>query len=197
MMKTKFENLRKLFEKILREGFKLALKNLKIHEERLFYRERLFVSHCDKLKLHLLKNHHDSSIHEHSGYREMYVKLLENYFWIIMKENCRRYAVNCSICRRSKVYNDQKQRLLASLLISQRKWKDLSLDFVVKLSKCHRRDRIYENILMIVDRLTKRRLYESMAEIEIKAVLEILERRVFSIYDLSDSIVHDRDTQLR
>ena len=107
IMKTKFENFKKLLEKILREGFKLTLKDLKIREKRLFYRKRLFVSHCDKLKLHFFRNHHDSPIHGHSGYREMYVKLLENYFWITMKENCRKYAVNCSICRRSKAYESE------------------------------------------------------------------------------------------
>lgn len=196
IMKAKSENLKKLPEKILREGFKLALRDLKIREGRLFYRKRFFVPHCNKLKLHLLRNHHDPPIHGHPEYKGMYVKLLENYFWNIMKEDCRRYAVNCSICRRSKAYNDQKQGLLAPLPIPQRKWRDLSLDFVVKLPKCHRRGRTYENILMIVDRLTKRRLYESMTEIGTKAVLEALGRRVFSIYGLSDSIVHDRGTQL-
>ena len=196
IMKAKSKNLRKLPEKILREGFKLILRDLKIREERLFYKKRLFVPHCDKLKLHLFRNHHDPPIHGHPGYREMYAKLLENYFWTTMKENCRRYAVNCSICRRSKAYNNQKQGLLAPLLIPQRKWRDLSLNFVIKLPKCHRRGRIYENILMIVNRLTKRRLYEPMAEIGTKAVLEVLGRRVFSTYDLPDSIVHDRGTQL-
>ena len=113
-----------------------------------------------------------------------------------MKKNCRKYAVNCSICKRSKAYNDQKQKLLTSLFISQRKWRDLFLNFVIKLSKCHRRGRIYENILMIVNKLTKHKLYESMTEIKIKTILKIFERRVFSIYDLSDSIVHDKNTQL-
>lgn len=80
IMKAKSENLRKFLEKILKEDFKLALKNLKIRERQLFYRKRFFVSHCDKLKLHFFKNHHDPPIHEHSEYREMYVKLLKNYF---------------------------------------------------------------------------------------------------------------------
>lgn len=195
-MKTKFKNLKKLFEKILRKGFKLTLKNLKIREKQLFHRERFFVPHCDKLKLHFFRNHHNLPIHEHLKYKEMYVKLLKNYFWIIMKKNCRKYALNCSICRQSKTYNDQKQKLLASLFIPQKKWRDLFLNFVVKLPECHQRGRIYKNVLMIVNRLTKRRLYKLITEIEIKTVLKILKRRIFSIYGLSDSIVHDKSTQL-
>ena len=80
IMKTKFQNFKKLLEKILKKNFKLTLKNLKIREKRLFYKKRFFVSHCDKLKLHFFKNHHESPIHEHSEYKKMYVKLLKNYF---------------------------------------------------------------------------------------------------------------------
>ena len=196
IMKAKSENLRKLPNKILTNGLKLAMGDLDIRNERLFYKTRLFVPNSDKLKLHLLRSHHDPPIQGHPGYKSMYAKLLENYFWPAMKEDCRRYATNCSTCRRSKAYNDQKQGLLAPLPIPQRKWRDLSLDFVTKLPKCHRRGRTYENTLVIVDRLTKRRLYEPMADIGTKAVLEVLGRRVFSTYGLPDSIVHDRGTQL-
>ena len=196
IIKAKQDNLRKLPEKILKMGFRIAMGDLEIKNTQLWYKKRLWIPDCDDLKLYLLRNHHDPPIHGHPGYRGMYAKLLENYFWTTMKEDCRRYAVNCSICRRSKAYNDQKQGLLAPLPIPQRKWRDLSLDFVVKLPKCHRRGRTYENILVIVDRLTKRRLYEPMAEIGTKAVLEVLRRRVFSTYGLRDSLVHDRGTQL-
>jgi hypothetical protein len=112
-----------------------------------------------------------------------------------MKKDCKKYVINCVSCQRFKVYNNQKQKLLTSLFIFQRKWRDLSLNFVIKLSKCHRRNRTYENILIIVDKLTKRRLYKFMTDIETKIVLKVLERRIFSTYDLSNFLIHDRDSQ--
>ena len=196
VMKAKLENLKKLPDKILSNGLRLATGDLEVRHERLYYKTRLFIPNFDKLKLRLLSDHHNPPMQGHPGYRGMYAKMLENYFWMSMKDDCRRYATNCSTCRRSKAYNDQKQGLLAPLPIPQRKWTDLSLDFVVKLPKCHRRGRTYENILVIVDRLTKRRLYEPMVDIGTKDVLEVLKRRVFSTYGLPNSIVHDRGTQL-
>ena len=44
IMKTKFENLKKLFKKFLKKDFKLTLKNLKIREKRLFYKKTFFLS---------------------------------------------------------------------------------------------------------------------------------------------------------
>jgi hypothetical protein len=85
---------------------------------------------------------------------------MKNYYWENMKSNCRRYATNCSICRRSKAYKTSKQELLTSLSISQRKWLDISLDFVTELPECRRRNQVFENIchemwLLIILRMRK------------------------------------------
>jgi hypothetical protein len=195
IMKTNSNEFRKLSERFRNNDMRLAMKDLKIRNKRFYYEFRLFVSNSNKLKLHLLKSHEEFSMQSHSQYKSMYVKLLKNYFWTAMKEDCRKYVINCVSCRRFKVYNNQKQRLLISLLISQRKWRNLSLDFVIELLKCHKQNRRYENILIIVDRLTKRRLYEFMTNIKTKIILKDLKRRIFLTYDLSNFLVHDRNSQ--
>jgi hypothetical protein len=113
-----------------------------------------------------------------------------------MKDDCRKYATNCFICRRAKTYNISKQDLLTPLPISQRKWMNLSFDFVTKLSKCRRRNQIFQNILVIVNRLTKRKLYESMTNIEIQNLFDAFKRRVFCCYDLPTSLMNDRGEQI-
>ena len=70
------------------------------------------------------------------------------------------------------------------------------MDFVVNLSKCRRKNRIYENILVVVDRLTKKRIYESMSSMETEDLLEAMHKRIFSCYGLSNSIVSDRGGQM-
>jgi hypothetical protein len=126
----------------------------------------------------------------------MFHSMSSNYFWPEMKDDCQRYAINCVICRRSKVYNTQKQELLMSLSISQRKWLNLSLDFVKFLFECTRREQTYRHILMIVNRLIKRRLYESMMSLFTSELMNVMQRRVFSTYRFSASMISDRDTQL-
>ena len=120
VMKAKLENLKKLPDKILSNGLRLAMGDLEVRHERLYYKTRLFIPNFDKLKLRLLSDHHNLPKQGHPGYRGMYAKMMENYFWMSMKDDCRRYATNCSTCRRSKAYNDQKQGLLAPLPISKK-----------------------------------------------------------------------------
>lgn len=187
---------RKLPERLIKDGMKLAMSDVSIIKDRIYVRGRLWIPDFEELQLHLFKEHHDPPMQGHPGYRAMYSKMAENYYWLNMKEACRRYATNCSICRRSKAYNTQKQGLLAPLPIPERKWIDLSLDFVVNLPKCRRRNRIYENILMVVDRLTKRRIYEPMSSMGTEDLLKALQRRIFSCYGLPRSIVSDRGGQM-
>lgn len=52
-----------------------------------------------------------------------------------------------------------------------------------------------ENILIIVKKLTKSKLYKPITKIEIKIISKILKRQIFSICDLSNLIVHDKNTQ--
>jgi hypothetical protein len=126
----------------------------------------------------------------------MFHSISSSYFWSQMRENCRQYVINCVICRRFKVYNTQKQRLLTSLFISHRKWLNLSLNFVEFLFDCTRRKRTYRHILVVVNRLTKRRLYELMMSLFIDELMNVMQRRVFFIYELLITIISDRDTQL-
>jgi hypothetical protein len=179
--------------KILKKGVKLALEDIRIRDERVYYKSRLFISESDHLKLHLLRKHHDSSMQNHSEYRHMHAKLLKNYYWDKIKDDCRRYATNCFICRRAKTYNISKQSLLTSLSISQRKWMNFFFDFVTKLSKYRKRNQIFQNIFVIVNRLTKRKLYESMTNIETQNLFDVFKGRVFCCYDLSISLMSDRD----
>jgi hypothetical protein len=143
-----------------------------------------------------LRKHHDSLLQDHSKYRQMHIRLLENYYWDKMKDDCRRYATNCFICRRTKIYNTSKQDLLTSLSIFQRKWTDFSFDFVTKLSRCKRRNQVFEKILVIVDRLIKRKLYKSMTSIETQDLFDAFKRRVFCCYELFISLINDRDNQI-
>ena len=91
-----------------------------------------------------------------------------------MPRDCKWYATNCLVCRRTKAYNTKKQGLLNPLPVPHRKCVDLSLDFVVDLPEYHRRNRIYCLILVVVDRLTKRRLYEPLETLSTGKFIEVM-----------------------
>ena len=113
-----------------------------------------------------------------------------------MPRDCKQYATNCSTCRRTKVYTSKKQGLLNPLPIPNRKWIDLSLDFVVELPECHRQGCIFCHILVVVDRLTKRRIYEPLENLSTGEFIEVMNRRVFSTHGYRLTIVNNRGGQM-
>ena len=69
---------------------------------------------------------------------------------------------------------------------------DLSLDFVVNLPECRRRNRTFQHILVVVDRLTKERIYEPLEGLSTGEFIEAMHRRVFSAHGYLLSIVNDQ-----
>ena len=113
-----------------------------------------------------------------------------------MPRDCKQYTTNCLVCRRTKAYNTKKQGLLNPLPIPSRKWIDLSLDFVVNLPECRRRNRNFQHILVVVDRLTKERIYKPLEGLSTSKFIEAMHRRVFSAHDYPLSIVNDCGGQM-
>ena len=141
---------------------------------RLYVKCKMYLPNDEKLRLFLLQQHHDPPIQGHPGYKAMLWKLLENWYWLGISQDCKRYATNCLVCRRTKAYNTKKQGLLSPLPIPNKKWLDLSLDFVVQLPECRWRDQVYCHILVIVDRLTKRRLYKPLETFSTGKFIEVM-----------------------
>jgi hypothetical protein len=176
---AKLHEDRKASHEGLKKKFNLFMKNLIIKNNLLYLKDKFIVSSFNQLRLKLLRRFHDFFPEEHFEYKTMFHAMSLSYFWLEMRNDCRRYAVHCVTCRRSKAYNTQKQKLLASLSISQRKWLNLSLDFVKFLLECTHRRRTYRHILIIVNRLIKRRLYESMMSLFIGELINVMQRRMF------------------
>ena len=163
---------------------------------RLYVKGKMYVPDEEKLRLFFLQQHHDPPIQGHPGYKSMLRKMLENWYWLGMPRDCKQYATNCSMCRRTKAYNTKKQGLLNPLPIPSRKWMDLSLDFVVNLPQCRRQNWAFQHILVVVDRLTKRRIYKPLESLSTSEFIEAMHCCVFSAHGYPLTIVNDRGGQM-
>ena len=75
------------------------------------------------------------------------------------------YVQNCHVCKRAKATRDTYNRLLQPLLMPERPWIDVTMDFVTGFPKCHVYGQIFNAILMVIDRLSKEHHYISCTEI--------------------------------
>jgi len=60
---------------------------------------------------------------------------------------------------------------LKFLPISERYWTDISVDFIIYLLECKRFGKICINIMVVVDRLSKKKKFIALENIEVETVV--------------------------
>ncbi|GJZ30047.1 reverse transcriptase domain-containing protein [Tanacetum coccineum] len=78
-----------------------------------------------------------------------------------MKADIATYVSKCLACAKVKVEHQRPSGLLMQSEISQWKWDNITMDFIMKLPKSSQG---YETIWVIVDRLTKSAIFVPMRE---------------------------------
>ena len=88
-----------------------------------------------------------------------------------MTDTVARFIKSCLDYKRSKNYQEGKHGLLKPLLILERYWYDISINFITPLPIYVRYGRNYQHILVVVDRLSKKRKYIPLDSLKIEAVV--------------------------
>ena len=174
---------------------KVDLQDCHEQNDVLYLDDKLWISVDALLLIDLLKKIHEFSTFDHSEFNRMKNLLKRDYYWSKMRKTFRQYVRNCFECQRSKIVTNRKFDLLISLIISSRRWENISMNFVAKLSNAHD----YDFICTIIDRLSLKRHYvlctieNENANVEI--AVRILVQYVFRTYDLFFSITSNRNFQ--
>jgi hypothetical protein len=138
---------------------------------------------------------HDQFAFDHSKMNKTIKLLKRNHRWLEMIRDVKQYIRNCHTCRRFKAARDKYQRLLNSLLMFERSWIDITLDFVTSLLE----SREYNVILMMIDRLSKMHHYISCIidenETTAKETAKLLIQHVWKLHELLITMISNRDSQ--
>ena len=134
-------------------------------------------------------------ISDHSDMNWTLDLLRRSYCWSKMRTTIKRYIQNCYVYRRSKAFRDRINELLKSLSISEQRWQDISLNFIIDLLKSDESNAI----LTVIDRLSKERHYilcwSDDEETFVEQTVKLLLIWVFRTHELSRSIMFDRSSQ--
>ncbi len=171
----------------------IDLDNCKILDEVLWKDDRLWVS--QSMITLLIRKAYDLSISDHSDMNQTLNLLRQSYCWSKMRTMIKRYIWNCYVYRRSKASRDWINELLKLLLILKQRWQNILLNFIINLSESDESNAI----LTVIDWLFKKRHYISRwsndEEIFAEQTVKLLLIWVFRIYELSRSIMFNRDSQ--
>jgi hypothetical protein len=88
------------------------------------------------------------------------------------------------------------QEILKPLSMPEKRWQDISIDFIKKLPRNRGFDGLScVNIMVVVDRFSKQAHYISYRSITAQVVADLFYKEIFKHYSLPRSIVSDRGTQ--
>jgi transposase InsO family protein len=185
------QEIMNLIRSEVRRSRKITLSECTIRDDKLYYQDRLVIPDHDELKLKLLRYVHDSPVGGHAGRAKTLELLQRQYYWPLMHETVRRYVGSCHICSRSKASREKYHGLLKPLPVPERRWKHISVDFVVELPECRTRS----SVMVVTCRLSKMVHFVSCPDLETPTVARLFLKHVWKHHGLPDSIVSDRGTQ--
>ncbi len=169
------------------------LKNCEIIDSVLFRKDLLWV--LENMHTKLLQEVHDQSSTSHLDNKQIINLVQRFYYWSGHRATIRWYIWNCHACQRSKVSRNSINELHHSLSISQKRWKDIAMNFITELSLSED----YNVICTIICRLIKERHYVFCHweddDISVEETVWIMLWNVYRLHDLLSSIVSNRDFQ--
>ncbi len=173
----------------------IKLKNCRVQNEILYKDSQLWVSFNELLQMNLIREMHDQLSIDHLDILRMMKIIKRNYYWSFMQKTVDRYIRNCYVCQRSKISRNKSNDLLQSLSISEQRWQDIVMNFIINLSDSYN----YNVILTVICKLSKERHYISCItdneDITVEKTAEMLLQWVYWTHDLSSFIVFDQDSQ--
>ncbi|TYK03080.1 ty3-gypsy retrotransposon protein [Cucumis melo var. makuwa] len=180
--------LKAIFEKVLTDLD--SSPRYSVRQGQLFYKGRLVLSKTSSLLPTILHTFHDSVIGGHSGQLRTYKRIAAELYWEGMKNDIRVYVDQCLICQQNKTQALSPAGLLQPLPIPNRLWEDISMDFIEGLP----RSRMFDSILVVVDRLSKYAHFVAFRHpFSAKTVAIKFTKEIVRLHGYLRSIVSDRD----
>ncbi len=145
--------------------------------------------------MNLIREMHDQFSINYSDILRTVKVIKRNYYWSFTRKTIDWYIQNCYICQCSKTSRNKSNDLLQSLFISEQRWQNIIMNFIINLFD------LYNNnaILTVICRLLKERHYISCIiddeNITLEKTAEMLLQWVYWTHDLSSFIVFNRDSQ--
>nr|GEY19235.1 putative reverse transcriptase domain-containing protein [Tanacetum cinerariifolium] len=138
----------------------------------------------------IMHESHKSKYSIHLSFDKMYQDMKKLYWWPNMKAVIATYVRKCLTCAKVKAEHQRPSRLLVQPEPVW-KWDNITTNFVTKLPKLPQG---YENIWVIVDRLTKSAIFAPMRETNLlEKLAKLYLKEVVARHGIPVSIICDYD----
>ena len=145
------------------------------------------------LRHRVIREHHDTMIAGHFGWRKVVQSISQWYYWDTLQKDVKAYVQACPHCQLYKPTAQPVPMILPTPVMS-RPFAEISLAWVTGLPATPRK---HNSVLNIIDRFTKWAIVVPCDKtMTTNQLIEILWSKVFSWVGLPVKIVGDRDSRL-
>ena len=173
---------------------KIQLAEYENRDGVLYFRDGKYVPKSDRLRLRLIQHAHDSVAGGHPGRSKCYELMSRSYWWPNMHQTVKRFIRNCHTCKRSKPSRQRYQGWLRPLSPPERRWRDVSIDYVGPLPPSTFMGVTYRYVLVFIDRLSKMRHFVPTTSMEAEEAANSFYQNVWKLHGLPDVLTSDRGT---
>ena len=169
-------------------------EDFNIHQEILTFQDLIYVS--TRCRQEVINIYHNSKIHEHQEFDKIIERIFRIYYFLKMRKRVEETIKRCDVCVKAKHNRHKFYELFKSLSTSDRAWKSIALNFIIKLLKFKKRvtETIYDSILIIVDRLIKYNYFLSYKKASTaEDLVYTFLKTIIANHELSDEIISDKD----
>ena len=153
----------------------------------------IYVPDVSDIKSKLMQEHHDIPLSGHVGIHKTLERLKRKWYWPKMKREVEDYVRSCVACQQNKPSHQKPIGLLQPLPIPERRWQQVTMDFVPQLPLSKNG---YDSLYVIVDKLTKMVHYiPTTTNADAPEVAKLFMNNVVKLHGVPESIVSDRDTR--
>lgn len=146
------------------------------------------------LRTDLIIRFHNVPIASHGGMAKTLDLLKRKFFWPGMARDVRDFVRNCTVCKSTKAPNFIMRPEMGSQPISIRPFQRLYIDL---LGPYPRTRSGHIGILIVLDHLSKFHWLQPLRKFTSIAVREFLEKQIFHVYGVPETIVSDNGSQFK
>jgi hypothetical protein len=172
-----------------------AMDDCKICKNRIYYRNRLFISENTKLKMQIIYKIHNSETEGHPERMKITELVLRSYFWPKMTYDIQNYVKSCQFYKRVKAFRFALLEYLRFLPVPFQAWQNILVNYITPLLMCERNGLKYHYVAVVICRFTKMRHFIPIIGLIAAELADAFVARIYAFHGAPDTIIFDRGTQ--
>jgi hypothetical protein len=172
-----------------------VINDCKICENRIYYRNRLFIPENTELKMQIIYKTHNSGAGGHPGRMKTTELVSKSYFWPKITYDIQNYVKFCHLYKRVKTSRFALLKYLHFLPIFFQAWQNISVNYITLLPIYERNGLKYHYVIIIICHFTKMKHFIPIIGLITAELANAFVARIYAFHEAPDTIIFDRKTQ--